>query len=165
MKKNQKQGKKYELEKGKGWNGGEIPRPGATLGDQIVTGDDELRDTENAFFFEGGDRSRPCDPLDCSLEGLVKLLRQNHVLSPKLLNSDARFWKENRNFGITSRSSTLIHHRILPMELKGDPRVVFSLKDSQLENLILKCQLLDHNKFQMFFFFKEILVAYLVKKL
>lgn len=51
-----------------------IPRPGGTLGDKIITGDDELRNTENAFLFESGDGSRSGDPLNSSFEGLVKLL-------------------------------------------------------------------------------------------
>ena len=68
-----------------------IPRPGGTLGDEIITGDDELRDTENAFLFEGGDGSRPCDPLNSSFEGLVELLRQSH--DRKLSEIDELRWK------------------------------------------------------------------------
>lgn len=63
-----------------------IPRPGGTLGYEIITGDDELRDTENAFLFEGGDGSRACDSLNSSFEGFVKLLRQNHDLNLSGIN-------------------------------------------------------------------------------
>lgn len=54
-----------------------IPWPGGAFGDKIVAGDDELRDAENALLLEGGDRARPCDPLDRAFEGSVEL-RQNH---------------------------------------------------------------------------------------
>jgi hypothetical protein len=58
-----------------------IPGPGGAFRDEVIAGDDELGDAENAFLFEGRDRTRPCDPLHRSFEGFVKLLRQNHLSS------------------------------------------------------------------------------------
>lgn len=57
----------------------ELPRPGRALGDEVIPGDNELADAENAFLFESGDCSRACDSLHGSLEGFVELLRKNHL--------------------------------------------------------------------------------------
>ena len=58
--------------------------PGRTFGDEVIAGDDELIDAEDAFLFEGGDSSRTCDSLHCSFERFMKLLHQNHLLSLSL---------------------------------------------------------------------------------
>ena len=58
-----------------------VPGPSRAFGDEVITGDDELVDAENAFIFEGGDNTRTCDSLHRSFERFVKLLRQNHLLS------------------------------------------------------------------------------------
>lgn len=56
-----------------------LPRPGRALGHEVVAGDDEFANAEDAFLFEGGDSSRSGDPLDGSFEGFVNLLRQHHL--------------------------------------------------------------------------------------
>lgn len=58
----------------------ELPGPGGTFRHEVVTGEDELVDTENALLFEGRDGSGAGDSLHRPLEGLVDLLRQYHCL-------------------------------------------------------------------------------------
>lgn len=57
------------------------PRPGGAFGNEVVAGEDELGDAEDALLLEGGDGAGPRDPLHRPLESLVQPLRQHHPLS------------------------------------------------------------------------------------
>lgn len=59
-----------------------LPRPGWTLGDEIISGEDKLVDAEDAFLFEGGYRAGARHSLHRPLESLVDFLRKHHH-SPK----------------------------------------------------------------------------------
>lgn len=51
------------------------PGPGGAFGDEIIAGDDEFGDAENAFFLQGRDGAGSCDSLYGAFEGFVKFLR------------------------------------------------------------------------------------------
>ena len=40
-----------------------VPGPGRAFGDVVIVGDNEVRDAENAFLYEGRDGGRTCDSL------------------------------------------------------------------------------------------------------
>lgn len=57
---------------------GALPRPGGAFGDEIIAGENELVDAENAFLFECGDSAGARHSLHSPLERLVNFLRKHH---------------------------------------------------------------------------------------
>lgn len=56
-----------------------IPRPGRAFGDEIIAGENELVDAENAFLFECGDGAGARHSLHRPFERLVNFLRKHHL--------------------------------------------------------------------------------------
>lgn len=55
-----------------------LPRPGGAFGDEIIAGENELVDAEDAFLFECGDGAGARHSLHSPLERLVNFLRKHH---------------------------------------------------------------------------------------
>jgi len=72
---NQQQPKSVKREAERAEN---TPGPGGALGDEVVAGEDELGDGEDALLEERGDGARGRDPLHCALVELVDLLLHLH---------------------------------------------------------------------------------------
>lgn len=90
---------------GVGGGGRILPGPSGALGDEVVAGDDELGDAEDALLLEGGDGAVAGDPLHRALESLVELLREDHLAGGFVEGIGRRgFWGADRAAKTTRRN-------------------------------------------------------------